>query len=360
MSHVYRAVGWSPQKRKYDLVVALCVAVYSGAFAAVTLATQPHVTVETVLLRATGSLAFLMLSFVLLVGPLARLSPRFLPVLYNRRHLGVATFLVALVHGFFAVFQFHFLGDLNPFASVLSSDGSFGGGDGGVGVPFQPLGAIVLAVLFVMAATSHDFWLANLTPRVWKGLHMAVYAAYAVLLGHIVLGALQGEGKAYLWPMIAAVAGAVFALHLYTGLAERRRDRAGGGVGSAPDGYVRAVAVSEIPDLEGRVVALGDERVAVFRNGSVISCVSNVCRHQMGADRRGADHRRLHHLSLARVPVRPRDGVRAAALRRQAGDLRCRGAGRVRVGESGRQPPGHGFADGAAAGGVGLGSGADR
>lgn len=30
------------------------------------------------------------------------------------------------------------------------------------------------------------------------------------------------------------------------------------------------------------MVTLGDERVAVFRNGAEISCISNVCRHQMG------------------------------------------------------------------------------
>ncbi len=223
MSHVYQAVGWSPQKRKYDLLIVLCMVVYLGAFAAITLATQPYVTVETLILRATGSLGFVMLSFILLIGPLARISPRFLPVLYNRRHLGVATFLVALVHGAFATLQFHALGEVNPLASVLSSDGSFT--DGGA-FPFQPLGAIVLGVLFLMAATSHDFWLANLTPRVWKGLHMTVYGAYAVLLGHVALGALQGEGKEYLWPVTGAVAVTVFALHLYTGLAERRRDRA--------------------------------------------------------------------------------------------------------------------------------------
>ncbi len=298
MSHVYQAVGWSPQKRKYDLLIALCMVVYLGAFAAITLATQPFVTVETLILRATGSLGFVMLSFILLIGPLARVSPRFLPVLYNRRHLGVATFLVALVHGAFATLQFHALGEVNPLASVLSSDGSFT--DGGA-FPFQPLGAIVLGVLFLMAATSHDFWLANLTPRVWKGLHMTVYAAYAVLLGHVALGALQGEGKEYLWPVTGAVAVTVFALHVYTGLAERRRDRAdartegpGASLGraavpsaeAAPDGcagYTRTdVRAAAIPDGEGRVVPLGGERVAVFRNGTEISCISNVCRHQMG------------------------------------------------------------------------------
>ena len=290
MSHAYQAVGWSPQKRKYDLLIALCMVVYLCAFTAISLATQPHITFETLLLRATGSLAFVMLSFILLIGPLARVSPRFLPVLYNRRHLGVATFLAALVHGAFATLQFHALGEVNPLASVLSSDGSFT--DGGA-FPFQPLGAIVLGVLFLMAATSHDFWLANLTPRVWKGLHMAVYGAYAVLLGHVALGALQGEGKGYLWPVTGAVALTVFALHLYTGLAERRRDRADAARASGdphatpasavPKGYVRTdVRAAGIPDGEGRVVPLGDERVAVFRNGTEISCISNVCRHQMG------------------------------------------------------------------------------
>ena len=283
MSHTYQGVGWSPQKRKYDLVVAACMAAYAVTFIAVTVVTQPHVTAETLMLRASGSLAFVMLSCVLVIGPLARISPRFLPVLYNRRHLGVATFLAGLVHGALAIFQFHALGDINPFVSVLTSDGSLGGpGD----IPFQPLGAVVLGVLFVMAATSHDFWLANLTPRIWKSLHMTVYAAYAVLLGHIVLGALQGEGKEYLWPVTAAVAVAVFTVHLYTGLAERRRDRADvlAGSDSSPehDGYVRTVVADEIPDSEGRVVTLGDERVAVFRNGTTISCISNVCRHQMG------------------------------------------------------------------------------
>ena len=39
--------------------------------------------------------------------PLARLDQRFLPLLYNRRHLGVATFLVALSHAL-AVLDWHF------------------------------------------------------------------------------------------------------------------------------------------------------------------------------------------------------------------------------------------------------------
>jgi hypothetical protein len=51
------------------------------------------------LIRALGTCAFLLLHLVLCIGPLARFDRRFLPLLYNRRHLGVATFLVGLFHG---------------------------------------------------------------------------------------------------------------------------------------------------------------------------------------------------------------------------------------------------------------------
>ena len=49
-------------------------------------------------IRAFGTCAFVMLTAILWIGPLARLDRRFLPLLYNRRHFGVLTFLVALVH----------------------------------------------------------------------------------------------------------------------------------------------------------------------------------------------------------------------------------------------------------------------
>ena len=51
------------------------------------------------ILRETGSCAMVLLHLILGIGPLCRVEPRFLPVLFNRRHLGVMTFLIALVHG---------------------------------------------------------------------------------------------------------------------------------------------------------------------------------------------------------------------------------------------------------------------
>lgn len=282
MSVAYRAVGWSPQKVKYDLAVAGFAGVYLAVFAGASLALQPRIAAETLVLRASGSLAFVMLTGVLAAGPLARLSPRFLPVLRNRRHLGVATFLAASAHGALALFQFHFLGNLDPLASLLSGGGGPAGPDGGA--PFQLLGALALAVLFVMAATSHDFWLATLTPATWKGLHMLVYAAYAALVGHVVLGALQEEGRSYLWAVAVGAGAALVAVQLAAGMRERRQDRAVLPEAADPPapGFVRTVRARDVPEARAKVVVLSGERVAVFRHRGVVSCVSNVCRHQMG------------------------------------------------------------------------------
>lgn len=284
MSRQYRAVAWTPAKKKYDAAVAAFMLIYAAVFAWATLVRQPNMTAETLLMRISGSLAFVMLSGILLAGPLARISPRFLPVLRNRRHLGVATFFVALIHAATALFQFHFLGDLNPLVSLLQDGGATGGAS--AGLPFQLLGAAVLVVLFLMAATSHDFWLANLGPGVWKGLHMLAYPAYAVLLGHVAFGALQQEASDLAWAATAATATAVFGIHVLAAWRERTARTKGAGGEASPGiddrGYSRTVRIDCLADAHGRVVDLEGRRVAVFRNGLLVACVSNVCSHQMG------------------------------------------------------------------------------
>ncbi len=45
---------------------------------------------------------------------------------------------------------------------------------------------------------------------------------------------------------------------------------------------MRTIKPEDIEDGAASIVALGGERVAIFRNGDLVSCVSNVCRHQMG------------------------------------------------------------------------------
>ena len=103
------------------------------------------------------------------------------------------------------------------------------------GVPFQPFGFIALMILFLLAATSHDFWLANLTAPVWKTLHMSVYVAYALLVLHVTFGVLQGEGSPVYVGAMALGLGTVLGLHNTAGRKERALDNeVGRAVPSAP------------------------------------------------------------------------------------------------------------------------------
>lgn len=277
MSHVYQAVGWNRQKRLYDTVLAAGVVLYVGIFVGVGSLLYPTATAETLIIRAAGSAAFFLLHVVLCIGPLCRLDSRFLPLLYNRRHLGVVTFLLGLIHGTFGIVQFHSLGDRNPLVSLFISNRDFSSLRD---FPFQQLGFAALVILFLMAATSHDFWLRNLTPPVWKSLHMLVYVAYGLLIAHVTLGELQSETS----PLLVAATGAglavVVALHLIAASRENRTDRRE--VESGPDGYVKACAVESIPEKCAAVVSLRGERIAIFKFDGKVSAVSNVCRHQNG------------------------------------------------------------------------------
>ena len=277
MSLQYVAVSWNPAKKLYDLVLAGAVILYLAIFAGLTALLNPEVTIETLLIRGFGTAALLLLHFILSIGPLARLDARFLPLLYNRRHLGVTAFVLALVHGMFSLVQFHALGDVSPLVSLLVSNTRF---NSLTQFPFQLLGFLALLILFVMAATSHDFWLNNLSAPVWKRIHMLVYLAYGLLVGHVCLGALQSETN----PVLAAALGVgicvVSGLHLAAGFAERRIDSAR--VQAAADGFVTVSKMSAIPEKRAKVISIGGERIAVFRHDGKVSAVSNVCQHQNG------------------------------------------------------------------------------
>jgi len=277
MSVQYQAIGWNRQKRLYDAILAGSVALYLALFAGIGSLVHPNATAETLLIRGFGTAALLLLHVILGIGPLCRLNPRFLPLLYNRRHLGVTMFLLALGHGAFSVMQFHALGDRNPLVSVFVSNPRYGSF---TQFPFQSLGFFALLILFVMAATSHDFWLNNLTPAIWKRIHMTVYLAYALLVAHVTLGALQSERDSLPAAILAAGLGTVLTLHLIAARREARSDNES--PVPAEDGFVDVCPVSAIPENRAKVVCAGGERVAVFRYDGKVSAVSNVCCHQNG------------------------------------------------------------------------------
>ena len=259
--------------------LAAGIGLYLAVFVASTLALRPEITVETLLIRGFGTVAFTLLHVILAIGPLARLDRRFLPLLYNRRHLGVTMFVCAAAHGGLALFQFHALGDRNPLVSLLVSNTRFASV---ADFPFQQLGAAALAILFLMAATSHDFWLANLTAPVWKSLHMLVYVAYALLVGHVALGVLQDETRASLGGGPPRRRCARAGRPAPRGGVEGARAAIGEIAGAASDGFVEACRLGEIREKRARIVTLAGERVAIFRYDGKLSAISNVCQHQNG------------------------------------------------------------------------------
>src|SRR5204863_566074 len=182
----------------------------------------PYVTDEIMLMRAFGTAAFLLLHVILCIGPLCRLNPKFLPLLYNRRHAGVTMFTLGLVHAALVVITYHAGGDTNPILSIFKGSPLTGSVSG---VPFQPFGFFAHIILFLMAATSHDFWLANLSAPVWKSLHMLVYIAYSLLVLHVTFGILQGETSPTYVSATAFGLAAVLALHLTAARKERALDR---------------------------------------------------------------------------------------------------------------------------------------
>ncbi|MEL6599341.1 MAG: Rieske 2Fe-2S domain-containing protein [Pseudomonadota bacterium] len=276
MSVKYIPVQWGSNKYWYDAILLFAVVVYILIYlrigvgdADVTRAPDGAI----LRMRAFGSCAFLMLTLILCIGPLARLDPRFLPLLYNRRHFGVITTAVAFTHAVYVLSWYFAFSPTPGIEALLTSNTDY---DLFLGFPFEALGIFALFVLILLSATSHDFWLSFLSPPIWKGLHLAIYPAYAAAVAHVALGYLQDAKNPTFALVFMGGALAVAAVHL---LAWRR-------AGPEPESvaaWVDVGAPEEIPEGRAKVIRLtGEERAAVFRIAGHLSAVSNACAHQGG------------------------------------------------------------------------------
>ncbi len=277
MSASYAAVGWNRQKKIYDwLIFGFCI-LYLTTFISFTAIFNPEYTFETVLIRSASTLAVLMLHVILSIGPLSRINKKFLPLLYNRRHLGVTMFCIILVHSVFSIMQFHSLSNVNPFVSLFTSNTHFGSL---ADFPFQALGFFALIIFFLMAITSHDFWLHNLSPKVWKTLHMFVYLAYFLVVMHVMLGVIQYETNPAFIVIIVVGAVTLITLHLIAGTREVRKDNIVYKLNQ--DGFVMVCDVNDIIEDRAKVFCIDEERIAVFKTQGKLFAVNNVCKHQNG------------------------------------------------------------------------------
>lgn len=285
MALAYRAIGWNRQKRVYDIAIGALLVLGLAGYAATIFLFHPATTIETFVIRFTAIAALILLHAILAIGPLVRIDRRFLPLLYNRRHLGVTTFILALIHGAFALVQFHAGGNLNPLVSVLTSYqrdyfSSVSDPIRFAHFPFEVFGLAALCILFVIAATSHDFWLKNLGASLWKLIHMLIYLAYAFILLHVSLGALQSERSALFPVILGAGFAGLITLHLAAFAKERRLDRTEKIAES--DGFIPVATGAELVPDAGKVVVAGGKRIALFLHNGRVYALSNVCRHQGG------------------------------------------------------------------------------
>jgi nitrite reductase/ring-hydroxylating ferredoxin subunit/DMSO/TMAO reductase YedYZ heme-binding membrane subunit len=280
MSVGFRAVQWNRQKLVYDAILLVAVALYLAGFVLIASSLHPPKNLPDAIdirIRAFGTCAFLMLTVILSIGPLARLTPRALPLLYNRRHFGVLTFLIAAAHVWFMLEWYAVQGNLPNIVVELTTWGDYAKF---IGFPFKVLGIGALLILLLLASTSHDFWLNFLSPPMWKALHMALYVAYALVVMHVALGIMQYDRSPLIPAMLIAGFGIVTVLHLVAGWRERARDA---GETTSGDGWIALGPPDSIPDQRARIVTAPDgERIAVFRDGAQIGALSNLCAHQNG------------------------------------------------------------------------------
>ncbi len=278
MSVKYIPVQWNPNKWAYNAIMLASVAAFLWVFLYVTpdvLAHERAINPQIHNARAFGACAFMMLTVILCIGPLARLDTRFLPLLYNRRHFGVMTAFVALTHAGYVLDWYFAFSSRPKLQGLLEANTSYGQI---AGFPFEMLGAFALVCLGILAATSHDFWLKFLTPPIWKRLHYLIYAAYAAVVGHVVLGVLQDDRGFGVNLMFLGGAALVCALHLWAWRVEARDARA-----KTADAWIDVAATDAFREGFAKISHLpSGDRVAVFLHEGQLSAIANACAHQNG------------------------------------------------------------------------------
>lgn len=280
MSVKYIPVQWNNNKWFYDAVMLLGVAVFLYVFLNASpdiLAHERPINPQVHNARAFGACAFVMLTVILCIGPLARLDARFLPLLYNRRHFGVMTTFVAITHASYIVDWYFAFSSSDKYEALLFSNTSYGQLSG---FPFEVFGIFALTVLIILAATSHDFWMKFLTAPVWKRVHYLIYPAYLSVVAHVSLGILQDQQAHAFTVIFIGGAAAVGVLHFLAALHERRQDKA---ITAAPGDWIEVCDVSEMSEGFAKIKLLPDgKRVAVFLMEGQLSAISNACAHQNG------------------------------------------------------------------------------
>ncbi len=280
MSVKYIPVQWNRNKWLYDAVMLVGVVLFLWLFIFVSPELLSHefpINPQVHNARAFGACAFVMLTVILCIGPLARIDRRFLPLLYNRRHFGVMTVFVAITHASYILNWYFAFSSSDKYEALLFANTSYGQL---AGFPFEIFGVFALLCLAVLAATSHDFWMKFLTPPVWKRIHSLIYFAYLAVVVHVSLGILQDQQNHTFTVIFIGGALVVAVLHAYAAMLDWR---GGDERGADIDGWIDICDAGDIREGFAKIKILpSGDRVAVFRQDGRLSAISNACAHQNG------------------------------------------------------------------------------
>ncbi|MCX8167150.1 MAG: ferric reductase-like transmembrane domain-containing protein [Candidatus Micrarchaeota archaeon] len=124
----------------------------------------------TMVIRAFGLIAYLLLSISLMIGPLMRISPSIFAELYEpRRAIGIAAFVFGMLHAFL-VLSSYFLFDVSKVYSQFS----------------LLTGQIALFIMSILTLTSSDFAIKKLGVKTWQFIHSFNIFAFLLATHHFV------------------------------------------------------------------------------------------------------------------------------------------------------------------------------
>lgn len=127
------------------------------------------------IVQSTAFTAFTLLQITLLIGPLTRINKRFSPLFRHRRHVGVASFLLALIHANFVIAKYY---EFNPKLTYSVSANYFG--------------STALIILSALAFTSTNYFQTKLPTKYYNLMHTGLLLFYiAYTLGMSALGILD-------------------------------------------------------------------------------------------------------------------------------------------------------------------------
>jgi DMSO/TMAO reductase YedYZ heme-binding membrane subunit len=109
----------------------------------------------------------------MLCNSIFKLFPRTARHWQLRRHFSVSAFVFLTLHSTFVTWFYYKFNLANEYSSLHPLENPI------------VFGALAMPLLFVMAATSTEYAMNKLTPKVWKAMYRLVYLAFILALFHI-------------------------------------------------------------------------------------------------------------------------------------------------------------------------------